>query len=82
LKRRNWREYICFRGVFTVEAAVNAGGWNRQTLAIRNLTGWGAGTHPEPQSASRRTGVGFASVRALENQPSGNRGFEGRYWCQ
>src|ERR1700681_1261822 len=57
LKRRNWREYICFRGVFTGKTATNLGRWNRQTLAIRNLTGSGAGTHPEPQRAISQMGA-------------------------
>ena len=41
LKRRNWGEYICFRGVFTDEQATRREHWNRRTLAIGNLTGQG-----------------------------------------
>jgi hypothetical protein len=39
LKRRNWGEYICFRGVFKGVKAARPGHRNRRTLAIGNLTG-------------------------------------------
>ncbi len=41
LKRRNWGEYICFRGVFRGETAACPDHRNIRTLAIGNLTGRG-----------------------------------------
>ena len=61
LKRRNWREYICFRGVFTSEQAARPDHRNRRTLAIGNLTGRGAETHPRNQRTRSRTSAGLVS---------------------
>ena len=39
MKRRNWGEYICFRGVFRGKTAACPDHRNIRTLAIGNLTG-------------------------------------------
>src|SRR5215207_4667754 len=49
LKRRNWGEYIGFRGVFRGETAARPGHRNIRTLAIGNLTARWRKTHPRNQ---------------------------------
>src|SRR5215218_1302533 len=82
LKRRNWGEYIGFRGVFRGETAARPGHRNIGTLAIGNLTARWRKTHPRNQCTGedqRRSRVRRASnteisrrifVSATDDQPT------------
>src|SRR5215207_2439946 len=75
LKRRNWGEYIGFRGVFRGETAARPGHRNIGTLAIGNLTARWRKTHPRNQC------TGEDQRRSCVRRAPTQR-YQGGYSCQ